>query len=84
VSLSYSSITCIGPVYVFQNKAEATPFRVFESQTGWVVIFVAKWHKGLDCNWAFAIEVLLSGNLLDVVLLTCGSVECDKIEWERK
>lgn len=58
VSLSYSRKTCIGPVYVIQNKAEATTFRVFKSQTGWVVIFVAKWHKGSDCNWTFAIEAL--------------------------
>jgi hypothetical protein len=46
--------------------------------------FVAQWHKGLVCNWTFAMEALSSENLLDVVNLTCGSVECDKIEGERQ
>ncbi len=68
---------------MIQNKAEATPFRVFKSQSRWVVIFVTKWHKGSDC-WTFAIEALSLEIFLDVVNLTCGSVECDKIEREKQ
>jgi hypothetical protein len=84
VVVSYSSNICIGPAYAIQNKTEATPFRVIKLQTGWAVIFVAKWHKGLDCNWTSAMEAPSSENLLDVVNLGCGSVECDETECERQ